>query len=204
LKVPLDVIRAKFTPYTHHGKSIRRTERTIDSDYSIVAQFQSEFRGVAQCYQLAYNRHRLGLLKYVMERSLTKTLARRYRISVPQVYRRYRAVLQTENGPRRGLQVTINRGTARRPLIAHWSGISLARKITATVLNDNPSRIGAAGQNSFNGSWPTPANNADPPSRSRCIMCGTSKTCNPRGKEQPECAKRMAARHRKSLVVCRA
>jgi Reverse transcriptase (RNA-dependent DNA polymerase) len=44
LKVPADVIRAKCAPYLHHGKPIRRTERTVDTDYSIVAQFQAEFR----------------------------------------------------------------------------------------------------------------------------------------------------------------
>ena len=110
LKVPVDVIRAKCAPYLHHGEPIRRTERTVDTDFSIVAQFQAEFRGVAEYYKLAFNRHRLGRLKYVMERSLTKTLARKYRISVAQVYRRYRAVLDTEHGPRRGLQVTVDRG----------------------------------------------------------------------------------------------
>jgi len=85
LKVPADVIRAKIKPYTHCGKPIRRTERIIDTDYSIVAQFQAEFRGVAEYYRLAFNRHRLGRLKYVMERSLVKTLARKYRITAPQV-----------------------------------------------------------------------------------------------------------------------
>src|SRR5207244_11708481 len=89
LKVPLDVIRTKCAPYLHHGKPIRRTERTVDTDFSIVAQFQAEFRGVAQYYKLAFNRHRLGRLKYVMERSLTKTLARKYRSTVTKVYRSY-------------------------------------------------------------------------------------------------------------------
>ncbi|WP_305039805.1 group II intron reverse transcriptase/maturase, partial [Frankia sp. CiP3] len=59
----------------------------MNTDFSIVAQFQAEFRGVAEYYRLAFNRHRLGYVKYVMERSLTKTLARKYRITVPQVYR---------------------------------------------------------------------------------------------------------------------
>ena len=88
LKVPLDVIATKCRPYMHHGRPIRRTERTVDTDFSIVAQFQAEFGGVAQYYKLAFNRHRLGKLKYVMQRSLTKTLAHKYRITVPQVYRR--------------------------------------------------------------------------------------------------------------------
>jgi hypothetical protein len=109
LKVPADVIRAKCALYQYRGRPIRRTERIVDADYSIVAQFQAEFRGVAEYYRLTFNRHRLGRLKYVMERSLTKTLARKHRISVSQVYRRYRAVLDTEHGPRRGLQVTVHR-----------------------------------------------------------------------------------------------
>jgi len=93
-------ISAMCAPYLHRGKPVRRTERIVDTDFSIVAQFQSEYRGVAECYRLAFNRHKLGRLKYVIERSLTKTLARKYRISVPAVYRRYRAVLDTERGPR--------------------------------------------------------------------------------------------------------
>lgn len=76
-----------------------------------------------------------------MERSLTKTLARKFRIRVPQVYRRYRAVLATEHGPRRGLQVTVHRDGGRAPLVARWGGISLARDTTPTVLNDDPPRI---------------------------------------------------------------
>jgi len=123
--MPIEVIRIKCSLYLHHGEPIRRTERTVDTAFSIVAQFQAEFRGIAEYYKLAFNRHRLGQLKYVMERSLTKTLARKYRITVPQVYYRFRAVLDTEHGPRRGLQVTVDRG-GKKPLVAQWGGISLA------------------------------------------------------------------------------
>ena len=48
--MPIEVIRAKCTPYLHHGGPIRRTERTVDTAFSIVAQFQAEFRGVAEYY----------------------------------------------------------------------------------------------------------------------------------------------------------
>src|SRR5262245_51307309 len=34
------------------------------------SRYQAEFRGIAEYYQLAYNRHRLGLLRWIMERSL--------------------------------------------------------------------------------------------------------------------------------------
>jgi len=113
--VPLDVIRAKCTPYLHHGKPTRRTERIVDTDFSIISQFQSEYRGVVEYYQLAFNRHQFGRLKGIMQRSLVKTLARKFRCSAPAIHHRYRATLQTEHGPRQGLRVTIPQGDDRPP-----------------------------------------------------------------------------------------
>jgi group II intron reverse transcriptase/maturase len=205
LKVPVDVIRAKCKPYLHHGRPIRRTERTVDTDFSIVRQFQAEFRGVAEYYRLAFNRHRLSWLKYVMERSLTKTLAHKFRIRVAQVYRRYRAVLATEHGPRRGLQVTVHRDGGRAPLVAQWGGISLARDITPRPLYDNPSRI-----------WSNRRSEVVQRLLAEvCELCGSTeqvevhhiralKDLNPKGRKHlPEWAMRMAARRRKTLIVCR-
>jgi group II intron reverse transcriptase/maturase len=200
LKVPVDVIAAKCKPYLHHGKPIRRTERTVDTDFSIVTQFQAEFRGVAEYYRLAFNHHRLGRLKYVMERSLTKTLARKFRIRVPQVYRRYRAVLDTDRGPR----VTVPRD-GRPPLVATWGGISLARDITPRPLNDDPARV-----------WSHRSEVVQRLLADVCELCGSGnqvevhhvralKDLNPQGrKHPPDWAARMAARRRKTLVVCRA
>jgi hypothetical protein len=205
LKVPADVVHAKCQPYLHHGKPIRRTERIVDTDFSIVTQFQAEFRGVAEYYRLAFNRHRLGRLKYVMERSLTKTLARKYRTRVAQVYHRYHAVLDTEHGPRRGLRVTVDRDGGKPPLVAQWGGISLARDITPRPLYDNPSRI-----------WSNRRSEvvqrllADV-----CELCGATekvevhhvralKNLNPKGRQHPpEWVTRMVSRRRKTLVVCR-
>jgi len=205
LKVPLGVIRAKCAPYLHHGKPIRRTERITDTDFSIVTQFQAEFRGVAEYYQLAFNRHRLGLLKYVMERSLVKTLARKYRIRAAQVYRRYRAVLATEHGPRRGLRVTVDRDGGRPPLVAEWGGISLARDTTPRPLSDDPPRIWSGRRSEV----------VQRLLAETCELCESGKQVevhhvralkdlNPKGRRQPpEWAMRMASRRRKTLVVCR-
>ncbi|MFF7883252.1 reverse transcriptase domain-containing protein [Streptomyces sp. NPDC020794] len=205
LKVPADVIRAKCRPYMHHGQPIRRTERTVNSDFSIVAQYQAEFRGIAGYYQLAFNLHRLGRLKYVMERSLTKTLARKYRVRVSKVYRRYRTVLKTDQGPRRGFQVTVERGEGKPPLVAQWGGISLKRKIRIGSLNDQPKQVWNSGRNEI-----VKRLLAD-----TCEMCGSHdgievhhirhlKDLNIRGRAtKPAWAQMMAARHRKTLVVCR-
>ena len=127
--------------YMHRGKPIRRTERIVDTDFTIVAQFQAEYRGVAEYYRLASNRHPAPPPEYVMERSLTKTLARKFRISVRQVYRRYRAVLDTGHGPRRGLQVTVDRdgeAAAGGTMGRHLAGTG--HHATAT-LDDDPARI---------------------------------------------------------------
>jgi hypothetical protein len=141
-----------------------------------------------------------------MERSLTKTLARKYRITVPQVYRRFRAVLDTEHGPRRGLQVIVDRGGGKKPLVAQWGGISLARDLTPTVLNDAPPKIWSGRRSEL-----VQRLLAD-----TCELCGSThqvevhhiralKDLNPKGRNQPpEWVVRMASRHRKTLVVCRA
>jgi group II intron reverse transcriptase/maturase len=205
LKVPADVVRAKCRPYLHHGRPIRRTERTVNSDFSIVAQYQAEFRGIAGYYQLAFNLHRLGRLKYVMERSLVKTLARKYRVRVPRIYDRYRAVLDTDRGPRRGLRVTVERGEGRPPLVAQWGGISLARKIRIGSLDDHPRQVWNSGRNEV-----IQRLLAD-----TCEMCGSHdgvevhhirhlSDLNVRGRAtRPAWAQTMAARRRKTLVVCR-
>jgi group II intron reverse transcriptase/maturase len=189
LKVPRDVIRAKCRPYLHHGKPILRTERIVNTDFSIIAQFQAEYRGIVAYYQLAFNRHQFGQLKGVMQRSLTKTLARKFRISVPEVYRRYRVTLQTEHGPRQGLRVTMERGD-RPPLVAHWGGISLARTTAAVPLNDDPPSI-----------W-----NSRHASREKVEVHHIRHLKDLRRKgraDQPAWAKLMAARRRKTLIVCR-
>ena len=95
LNVPLDVVRAHCAPHLRHGKAIHRAELLHDSAYSIVAQYQQEYRGVVEYDQLASNLYQLNRLKWHTERSLTQTLAHKFRTSVSTVYRRYQATLQT-------------------------------------------------------------------------------------------------------------
>jgi group II intron reverse transcriptase/maturase len=54
LKVPVDVIRAKCSKYMKRGKPIQRAERLSDSDFTIVAQYQAEYRGIVQYYLRAF------------------------------------------------------------------------------------------------------------------------------------------------------
>jgi len=72
LRVPLDVLEEKSNRYTKNGKVVHRMERVNDSDFTIIASYQLEYRGITNYYRLAYNMHILKKLRWVMEQSLTK------------------------------------------------------------------------------------------------------------------------------------
>lgn len=140
LKVPMDVVRAKCAAYMRHGKAIHSVRLTNHSEFSIIAQFQQEYKGIVEYYQLAYNRHRFYKLQWIMAQSLAKTLAAKLRISVSKVFDRFRTAIATPEGTKYVLQVMAERGEGKKPLVAHWGNISLARRMDA-ILNDQPQRI---------------------------------------------------------------
>jgi group II intron reverse transcriptase/maturase len=203
LKVPTDVVQEKCERYLRHGKPIHRGELIDDSVFSIVAQYQQEYRGIVEYYRLAFNLHKLNRLSWLMERSLTQTLAHKQRISVCTVYRRYRAVINTDTGPHPVLQVTLERKPEQKPLVARWGGISLARNNRA-VLNDTPLRVCGP--------------RAELERRllaDQCELCRSTenvqvhhvralKDLQIKGRtEKPFWVQVMAARKRKTLVVCK-
>jgi hypothetical protein len=109
--------------FLRNEKPVHRPALLHNAVYDIVVQYQAAFRGLVQYYQLAYNLHRFNRLKWVMEQSLTKTLACKLRTTVNAVYERYRARLQTDHGSTPGLRVTVERGAGKKPLVATWGGI---------------------------------------------------------------------------------
>jgi hypothetical protein len=137
-----------------------------------------------------------------MGESLTRTLSVKLRISRRQIWERYHATIQTEHGPRKGLQVEVPR-EGKKPLVAIWGGITLKRRKQA-ALNDSPTHV-----------WNKPHSEllerllAD-----ECELCGSTsdiqvhhirglKDLRKSGRrEKPEWVRLMAARRRKTLVVC--
>ena len=60
LRVPEEVIKTKCQRYKPHSRKVlHRTELINDSDFSIIALYQAEYRGLVECYRLAYNLQRL-------------------------------------------------------------------------------------------------------------------------------------------------
>ena len=99
-----------------------------DEDHSIISRYGAEYRGIVQYYLLAGDVYRLDRLQWVMETSLLKTLAGKYDSSVSKMARKYGATIETPHGPRKCLQVSIERGEDSKSLVATFGGIPLRRQ----------------------------------------------------------------------------
>ncbi len=201
MKVPADTLKQKCHQYMRGGKPIHRRELNDNTVYSIVAQYQSEYRGFVEYYQLANNLHRCNRLKWIMGQSLTKTLASKLKITVSQVYEKYQTTFTVDKKPYKGLQVTVIR-EGKKPLIAKWGGIPLKRKPNA-VLNDQPPMY-----------WPGRSEIEKRLVADTCELCGSREQITvhhiralkdlnqPGRREKPRWMTVMASRKRKTLVVC--
>lgn len=203
LKVPVEVVTANCQRYTENDKPVHLLGRTHNTVYSIVAQYQQEYRGIVEYYRLAYNLStQLGKLKFVIEQSLTKTLAHKLRISVSQVYERYSTTRETPDGQFNVLMVSIPRGD-KPPLVMYWGGIALKRRMDAILVDVPPPPV-----------WNVRTELAQRLLANKCELCGTQiqgethhiralKDLHRKGRpEKPRWVQIMAARRRKTLVVC--
>lgn len=205
LKIPVEVIRQQCQKYMRNGKPSHRPERLYNDDYSIVAQYQAEYRGFVQYYLMGFNAHRLWNVHRVMRKSLLGTLANKHRTTVSRIVRSLRTEVTVGDKTIKALQIVRHRGQGKRPLVATFGGLSLAWQ-KDTVISDNPKQV-------FNGV------RSELISRllaQTCECCGTNdgpfevhhirklSDLSQRGrKEKPGWLRIMASRHRKTLVVCR-
>src|SRR5260370_4184245 len=141
LQVPKDVIEEHCKGYMRGLKAIHRAELINERDFIIINRYQSEFRGIANYYRLAYNMHTLIKLKWVMETSLTKTLATKFKVAVSKIYEKYGAKLEVKGKEYKILQVSIARKD-KKPLIATSAGLPLPRNIHSLLADHLTQRKG--------------------------------------------------------------
>ncbi|MEQ4725929.1 reverse transcriptase domain-containing protein [Nonomuraea sp. B19D2] len=134
LRVPLTAIRALCSRYLKGGKPAHRSDLFGAPDRDIIRIYGAEYRGIVQYYLLASDVFRLDRLHWVMETSLLKTLAGKHRSTVSTMARRFKATIDTPDGPRKCLQVVTER-PGRKPLVARFGGIPLRRKQNATIVD---------------------------------------------------------------------
>ena len=203
LRLPLDVIKAKSAPYLHRGKPAKQKALTNGDDYTIVATYGAIYRGIVQYYLLAGDVYRLHRLRWVMETSMLKTLAGKHHSSMSKMAARHKAKIATPHGLRTCFEARIERD-GRQPLVARFGEIPLHRRKTATVLDRQPIR-------------------ADYPHKELLtrLLADTCEICQQAGEVQvhhirklkelgtpgplqPQWARAMATRRRKTLVLCAA
>jgi hypothetical protein len=205
LFVPRDVIRQKCANYMRNGNPAQRGPLLHDQDFTVVAKYQAEYRGLVQYYLLAQDVFRLDTLRWVMETSMLKTLAGKHKSTVTKMARKYKTVIETPDGKRTCFQVTVERDRGRKPLVARFGGIPLKRQRTA-VLSDLSPIMASGKRNEL-----IHRLLAD-----RCELCESRTNIEVHHvrkladlnrhdrPDKPAWVHLMAKRRRKTLVICRA
>jgi hypothetical protein len=207
LLMPQRVVLKYRDRYSKKGKILHRTELLNDTDYTILQRYQSVMQGIYNFYCMAVNvskGQRMGYIKWVLETSLTKTLASKFKCKVSDIYRKYQVTILD----RKMLQVVIERPD-KESLIATFGGIPFERK---------PEGMGVV-DFSFNQAWFAPGNKRSEVVQrllaGKCELCGVEglpvevhhirKLANidqPGRRPKAVWEKIMSARKRKTLVVC--
>ena len=203
LRVPASVIHTPCAQYLQAGKPRHLRQRVTDSAYSIVAQYQTEYRGVVQYDRRAYNLHQLQKLQGVMETSLTRTLALKFKTSRAKIYRRFHRLYHSADRTYKVLEVRVERGPPKPPLVARCGGVPLRWNRWVTI-NEAPTEPSWSGRSEV----------------VEGLLADTGELCGARDKievhhirkltdrdrtgrsTRPRGVRIRAARRRKTLVVC--
>jgi group II intron reverse transcriptase/maturase len=206
LGIPYGLPDENIKRYQRNNKVVSEPGLTAFSDANIIEIFQARFRGIAEYYKYAADRWRLGKLKYVMEVSLVKTLAQKYRTSARKIYAKYRNAQTINKHQYKTLQVTIP--TQKGERIIWWGAIPLkTSKPGAEPISDDPYR------------WQYYNTRSDLIRRlqaNTCELCGSQQQIRVHHvrkladlkkrwqgrREKPQWVKRMIALQRKTLIVC--
>jgi len=207
LGIPYGLVDKRAKRYQRNGKPVHEAGLLHFSDAQIMDVYQQRFRGIAQYYKYAVDRHYLGKLKYVMETALTKTLANKFKVSVSKIYRKYRGTKMVDDRTYKTLQVEVPTKKGNRCI--YWGAIPLRVVSPGTKpIDDDIGRRNVALSSRTDLIQRLQAE--------ECELCGSQQNCEVhhirklddlkkrwRGrKEKPDWIKRMIALRRKTLVVC--
>jgi group II intron reverse transcriptase/maturase len=207
LGIPFGKVNELAKRYMRGEKPIHEAGLLAFSDAQIIDVYQQRFRGVAEYYKFATDRKALRKLKYVMEVSLTKTLANKYKSTVARMYKKYGGKRTVDGYTYKVLVVEVPTKSGTR--FIYWGGIPLKVVKTGTeTLDDNSGRRNVALSSRTDLIQRMQAN--------ECEICGSQEKCEVhhihkladlknrwRGKkEKPDWVVRMIAMQRKTLVVC--
>ncbi len=204
LGVPYGLVNQYAKGYTRKGKTISQSGLLVYSDAHIIDVFQSRFRGIAEYYQYAVDRCHLGSLKNIMQQSLVKTLAHKFKVSVSTIYHRYRSTHEVDGFTYKTLAVEVPTPKGTRTI--RWGAIPLK---TVHAINE-PLRDFKETR------WGTRSDLVQRLKADTCELCGSRDRVNVHHvrklsdlkqrwegrREKPAWVVRMIAMQRKTLIVC--
>jgi group II intron reverse transcriptase/maturase len=207
LLMPQKVVQKYRSRYSKEGKIVHKAELIADTDYTIIQRYQSVLRGLYNFYCMAVNvgnQGRMPRIKWMLETSLTKTLASKFRCKVTKIYKKYRVVILEH----KMLQVVIQRPN-KEPLVAIFGGFPFERV---------PDGLGV-GDFRYEVAWRSPGSERSEVIQrmliDKCELCGAedmpttvhhirklADIDRPGRRPKEAWEKLMSARKRKTLVVC--
>jgi hypothetical protein len=99
LLVPRDVTVAKCQQFMRRGRAFHRAEMINESEYSIIARYQSHWRGFLNYYLMAKNvSRRLRPVFHTMRTSLLRTMAAKHRSTVARMADKFTATMEDDRG----------------------------------------------------------------------------------------------------------
>lgn len=203
LSVPGEVARQWRMKYTSRGKPTNRPELLQCSDFEIVMTYGLEFQGIVNYYSMAYNVARSFYpVKHVFMESAVRTLANKHKGSRKHIYAKYKRT--SEDGVKALIVEAENPNNPDKPYRAKL-GDKPIRTDLSTVIQDKQ-RVFYLGRNEL----------VRRLLANTCELCGSTDHISVhhvhkladvkkkyRGRqEQPDWAKFMMARNRKTIVVC--
>ncbi len=208
LGIPFGKVDELTKRYMCGEKPIHEAKLLVFSDAQIVDVYQQRFRGLAEYYKFATDRNEFSKLKYVMEVSLTKTLAHKFKTTVARIYKRYEGKRTVQEYTYKVLVVEVPTKTRTRYI--YWGAIPLTVIKPGTGILDDNNRWQNVGQSSRTDLIQRLQAN-------ECEICGSQEDCEVhhirklsdlknrwRGrKEKPAWVTTMIAMQRKTLIVCR-
>ncbi len=204
LIMPRTVVQKYRERYSRNGKIVHRSELTPESDYTIIQRYQSVYQGLYNYYCMAPNVSvRMGRIRWILELSLTKTLGNKFKCGCSEIRKRYKVDTPEGKAPR-VVKPRPNKG----PLTATFGGFAVVRIPEGMgVVDFRPSVA-----------WHQHANKRSEVVQrllaGKCELCGKegpvavhhirklSDIDRPGRRPKTEWEQLMAARKRKTLVVC--
>lgn len=205
LELPMDIMRKKLLEYgamtierTVYGKENWKAQARYylknNDPLEILDQYNSEIRGFRNYYQIANNSSHASSFGYIMQYSLFKTYAAKYRISMKKAFAKFRI------GKNYGVRFTDKKGKSKTRLFYH-DGFARLSGLNNGTVDNIPRTVMYTSKTSL----------MDRLAARQCELCGKTdvdieihhvrKLKDLKGKSYWE--KFMIARNRKTLALCK-